>query len=358
MSTLPEPCCRIPVLGGEYPVYVGESVSALIAEAVQRHGRTGKRFAVVSSTVLRLHQERLDAALTGFETLTIEDGEERKTLTSVHQIATVLLERGVRRDSVLVAIGGGMVGDTAGFAASILLRGIDLIHVPTTLLAQVDSSIGGKVGVNHPLGKNLLGSFWPPKAVVSDPRFLATLPEVEVRSGLFEALKAGVIGDPTLFSATADGLDRFEASREEIVRRAVAVKAAIVGSDERESGARRLLNYGHTIGHGIEAAMGYEGITHGDAVGFGMLGANAIAASRGILSDAERARIDGAILAMLPAAPGALDLQRVRASIALDKKFVEGRRVMVLPRRVGDCVVVEDVTEEELDAGVAAALKS
>lgn len=355
-AALPEPSCRIPSSAGEYPVYVADDASAFIGEVVRRHCRSGKRFAVVSSTVLGLHRKRLDAALKGFDTLEIEDGEERKTLTTVHQIATVLLERGVRRDSALVAIGGGMVGDTAGFAASILLRGIGLIQVPTTLLAQVDSSIGGKVGVNHPLGKNLLGSFWPPKAVVSDPDFLETLPKVEVRSGLFEAMKAGVIGDPALFDATAKGLDRFEALREEIVRRAVAVKAAIVGSDERESGTRRLLNYGHTIGHGIETAMGFEGVTHGDAVGFGMLGANAIAAARGILPDAERARIDGAILAMLPAAPAGLGPERIRASTALDKKFVEGHRVMVLPRRVGECVVVDDITDEELISGIEAAL--
>lgn len=357
-ASLPHPSFRIPAAAGEYPVYVAEGATAFLGEIIAQHCRPGRRFAVVSSTVLELHRERLDEALEGFETLAIEDGEERKTLTTVHQIASVLLERRVRRDSIMVAIGGGMVGDTAGFAASILLRGIDLVQVPTTLLSQVDSSIGGKVGVNHPLGKNLLGSFWPPRAVVSDPRFLETLPEVEVRSGLFEAMKAGVIGDPDLFAATAAGPGAFGERRDEIVRRAVAVKARIVGSDEREAGPRRLLNYGHTVGHGIEAAMQYEGITHGDAVGFGMLAANAIAAARGLLPETERICVDDAIRGMLPSAPAGLAPDRVLEAVGLDKKFTDRRRVMVLPVRVGECVVVEDVGDEELVMGIEAALQS
>jgi 3-dehydroquinate synthase len=245
-------------------------------------------------------------------------------------------------------VGGGMLGDTAGFAASIFLRGIDLVHVPTTLLAQVDSSIGGKTAVNHPKGKNLIGSFYPPRAIVSDLDVLDSLPPRERLSGLYEALKGGVIADPSLFEL----FERDTLDLETIVRKAIKVKADIVTADEREADLRRLLNYGHTIAHGIEAAMHYEGITHGEAVAWGMIGANLIAVDRGLLGRDEAARIERTIRAWNPLPLPALNADEVFAATEHDKKNTGTSRVMVFPRRIGDCVVVNDVRAEELRSAI------
>ncbi|HEV7765043.1 MAG TPA: 3-dehydroquinate synthase family protein, partial [Thermoanaerobaculia bacterium] len=208
---------------------------------------------VITSTALR---ERFGEVVANSfaphaDIITIEEGEAHKTFETANDVVTQLLERGAKRDSMAVVVGGGMIGDTAGFAASIFLRGIELVHVPTTLLAQVDSSIGGKLAVNHPKGKNLIGSFFPPRAVVSDTSVLDTLPPRERLSGMYEALKGGVIADPSLFEM----YERGEFDLDEMVRKAIRVKAEIVSADEKEADVRRLLNYGHTIAHGIEAAL-------------------------------------------------------------------------------------------------------
>src|SRR5205814_615202 len=232
------------------------------------------------------------------EIISVEEGEAQKTLATANAIVTQLLDRGAKRDSMAVVVGGGMIGDTAGFAASIFLRGIDLVHVPTTLLAQVDSSLGGKLAVNHEKGKNLIGSFYPPRAVISDTAALASLPRRELLSGVFEALKEGVLGDVELFELLAEP-PNFDVAT--VVRKAIKVKADIVSADEKESDVRRLLNYDHTIGHGIEAALGYEGLTHGEAVAWGMIAANAIAVRRGILAATEARRINDTIRAWKPA---------------------------------------------------------
>jgi 3-dehydroquinate synthase len=246
-----------------------------------------------------------------------------------------------------------MIGDTAGFAASIFLRGIDLVHVPTTLLAQVDSSIGGKTAVNHPKGKNLIGTFHPPRAIITDLSVLATLPPRERLSGLYEALKGGVIADPSLFEMfeRPGALDI-----DEVVRKAIRVKADIVTADEKETDLRRLLNYGHTIAHGIEAALHYQGITHGEAVAWGMIAANAIAVDRGLLPREEAARIDRTILAYQPSPLPRLSREEILAATEHDKKNTGSARVMVFPRRVGECVVRADVTEAEVLRGIDAVL--
>ena len=330
-----------------YPVHVGSGLLEQVATIVRSVSRASTAVVISSPQVHRVVEPRLSS----FEVLFMNDGEQAKTLTTAELLITELIRKGVRRDSVVIAVGGGVVGDTAGFVASIYMRGIDLVHVPTTLLAQVDSSIGGKVAVNHPLGKNLIGSFYPPKAVLCDIDVLSTLPPRELRSGMFEALKTGVIGDPRLFEMVPEGLI------EEIVKRSIDVKASVVSADARESGERRLLNYGHTIGHAIEAALDYEGLTHGDAIAWGMLGANAIAHRRGILSAEERTRIDQAVLGLAPEPATQLDSARVLAALERDKKFTSSRRVMVLPRRVGECVIAEDVSEEEIRYGIDTALQ-
>ena len=248
-----------------------------------------------------------------------------------------------------VVVGGGMIGDTAGFAASIFLRGIDLVHVPTTLLAQVDSSLGGKVAVNHPKGKNLIGAFHPPRAVIADLSVLESLPERERLSGLFEALKCGVIGDPELFALLETAPD-FDV--EQVVLRAIRVKADIVSADEKEADLRRLLNYGHTIGHGIEAALRYEQLTHGEAVAWGMIAANAVAGRRGLLDAATRQRIDDAIRAWKPAPLPPLSAEDVLSATEHDKKNTGSARIMVLPEQIGRCAVTE-VTEEEIRFGIS-----
>src|SRR5437763_277388 len=284
-----------------YPIYVGRGLIENVGSLVQPRGRV---FVITSAALRDRFGERVAASFRDAVVLTMEEGEAHKNLDTVNDLVTQLLECGAKRDSLAVVVGGGVVGDTAGFAAAIFLRGIDLVHVPTTLLAQVDSSLGGKLAVNHEKGKNLIGSFYPPCAVVSDLAVLDSLPPRERLSGLFEALKGGVIGDPDLFDLLARP-PYFDV--DDVVRRAIRVKAEIVSADEKEADLRRLLNYGHTIAHGIEAALGYRDLTHGEAVAWGMIGANAIAVRRGILGDSVRARIDSAIRAWRPSPPPALD---------------------------------------------------
>jgi 3-dehydroquinate synthase len=330
-----------------YPVFVARGAIDLVGSLVRPRGRV---FVITSTALRERFGERVAASFSPrAEVLTIEEGEGNKTLETANAVVTQLLERGAKRDSMAVVVGGGMIGDTAGFAVSIFLRGIDLVHVPTTLLAQVDSSLGGKLAVNHAKGKNLIGSFFPPRAVVADTALLDTLPPRERLSGMYEALKGGVIADPELFAMfEGDALDL-----DELVRRAIRVKAEIVSADEKEADVRRLLNYGHTIAHGIEAALHYEGLTHGEAVAWGMIGANAIAVRRGLLDAAEAERIERTILRHEPSPIPPLDRGAVLEATEHDKKNTGSARVMVFPRRVGECVVVGDVTEEEIAFGIA-----
>ena len=331
-----------------HPVFVDRGLIDRAGTLVRPRGRV---FVVTSQALRERFGERVAASFDGSaEVIAVEEGESRKTLETANQIITELLERGAKRDSMAVVVGGGMIGDTAGFAASIFLRGIDLVHVPTTLLAQVDSSIGGKLAVNHPKGKNLIGSFYPPRAVISDTAVLDTLPPREKLSGMYEALKGGVIADPSLFAM----FEEHSSDVDEIVRKAIRVKAEIVSADEKEADLRRLLNYGHTIAHGIEAALHYEGMTHGEAVAWGMIGANAIAARRGLLPREEASRIEKVILDYEPSPLPSLDRAEVLAATEHDKKNTGTSRVMVFPRKVGECVVVSDVTEEEISFGIDA----
>jgi 3-dehydroquinate synthase len=337
------PFLTIAQASAAYPVFVGRGLIGRVGELIRARGKV---FVITSPA---LHQ-RFGKVVEGAEMLFIQEGEKYKTLETANDVVTQLLDHGAKRDAMAVVVGGGMIGDTAGFAASIFLRGIDLVHVPTTLLAQVDSSIGGKLAVNHPKGKNLIGSFYPPRAVIADTAVLDTLPPRERLSGMYEALKGGIIADPSLFAL----FEQASFDVDDMVRKAIRVKAEIVSADEKEADLRRLLNYGHTIAHGIEAALHYEGITHGEAVAWGMIGANAIAVRRGLLSRDEAARIERTILSYDPAKPPQLDRNEVLAATEHDKKNTGSTRVMVFPRKVGECVVVSDVTEEEIAYGIAA----
>ena len=354
-----DPFITISQASAAYPVYVGRSILGRTGSMLAPRGRV---FVITSDALQSRFGKRIAESFhPAADIITMREGETHKTVATAEQIVTELLAKGARRDSMAVVAGGGMIGDTAGFAASIFLRGIDLVHVPTTLLAQVDSSLGGKLAVNHARGKNLIGSVFPPRAVISDTSVLTTLPDRELLSGIYEALKGGIIGDPSLFELfeSSRGLivARESATIDTMVRKAIQVKAAIVSADEREADLRRLLNYGHTIAHGIEAAMHYEGITHGEAVAWGMIGANAIAVKRGLLARDEAGRIERAIRVYDPAPLPKLDRKQILAATEHDKKNTGTSRVMVFPRTVGDCVVVNDVTEKEIRYGVDAVLK-
>jgi len=269
-----------------------------------------------------------------------DDAESAKRLSTVEKVARQLVRAGADRRSALVAVGGGVVGDVAGFVAATYLRGVRLVHVPTTLVAQVDSSIGGKTGVNIPEGKNLVGAFYPPKLVVVDPELLRTLPPREYRSGLYEVIKYGVIADRALFEYLARHmpalLRRDAAALDWVIPRCIRIKARVVQRDERESGLRQILNFGHTLGHALEAATCYRRFLHGEAVACGMCAATMLAILRKRISIREAAAIISLIqeVGPVPRVPdlSASDLRQVLAS---DKKSRGGRVQWVLPTRAG-----------------------
>jgi 3-dehydroquinate synthase len=289
----------------------------------------------------------------------IPDGERAKTLRTVANLYSECQRRGLDRSSAIIAIGGGVVGDVAGFAAATYLRGVTLVQVPTTLLAQVDSAIGGKVGVNLPTGKNLVGAFHAPSLVVCDPDVLSTLPAREFRAGLYEVVKYGVIADRRLFQTVQSKLPRIFARDPELLTSIVAsccrIKAHVVTSDERESGLRRILNFGHTVGHALEALTRYRRFRHGEAIGYGMLAAARISAMRGLLRADEETRLADLIRNM-GALPKVGDLRASDALdvIARDKKVVNGRLHFVLARGLGATEIVADVRAAELRTAMTA----
>ena len=275
-------------------------------------------------------------------------GESRKRLSEVESLAEQMVAAGADRSSVVIAMGGGIVNDVAGFLAAIFMRGIPVIQVPTTLLAQVDAAVGGKTGVNLASGKNLLGSFHQPLAVLIDPDVLRTLPEREYRAGLYEVIKCGVIRDAGLFEA----LDRCAPAvlrqdpetLERIIAAAVRIKAEVVSADERESGLRRILNFGHTFGHALEAETKYERLLHGEAVAWGMRVAAALAERIGKLAPADSAAIHAVLDRYGPIPPlDGIVAQNLAARLRNDKKTVQGALHFVLPVRIGEADVVSGV---------------
>ena len=337
-------------------ILIGDGTADQIPTILDAHGIGARRFIVSNPVVWRLHGERLRADLGGQEPILISDGERFKNLQSVSRIYEALIRAGADRGCVIVAVGGGVIGDTAGFAAATYLRGVTLVHVPTTLLAQVDSSIGGKVGVNHALGKNLIGAFHQPALVIIDPALLATLPRREFRSGLYEVVKYGMIASRDLFDRVAQHTKGIFARDPAVLGPAIVescrIKADVVSKDERESGLRRILNYGHTIGHALEAITKYRRFRHGEAIAYGMLGAADLAVSRGALADRERQALVQLITQLGPL-PSVADLRIADAleAVKRDKKVVHGRLHFVIAIEIGATMTVDDVTEAEL-AGV------
>jgi 3-dehydroquinate synthase len=335
------PTIQIKSSAGSYDFYCSRGAIAQAAKRIKRLSDATGIFVLSSPQVWRHWGGVLASALPGAKRpILFDDRESSKRLSTVEEISRNLIRSGADRHAVLVAAGGGVVGDVAGFAAATYLRGVRLVHIPTTLVAQVDSSIGGKTGVNLPEGKNLVGAFYPPKLILADPDMLDTLPHREFRSGLYEVVKYGVIADAELFQflerRMSAVLRRDSAALAWIIPRCAAIKARVVDKDEREGGLRQILNFGHTIGHALEAVTGYRRFLHGEAIGWGMIAATLVAVATGKLRDAQAIRIIRLVASVGPL-PG---LGKIRASqlrpiLAGDKKARGGRVRWVLPRRIG-----------------------
>jgi len=333
---------RIDSTRGRYVVVCSRGSVFRASELIGEPSRRSGIFFLSSPRVWNYWGRKLTAKSRGQRSATIlfDDSEPAKRLATVEKIARALVSLGADRDATLLAVGGGVVGDVAGFVAASYLRGVRLIHVPTTLVAQVDSAIGGKTGVNLPEGKNLVGAFYPPELVIADPDVLSTLPHRQYRAGLYEIIKYGVIADPALFRYLERNmlalLRRDRAALEYVIPRCIRVKAMVVGKDERESGLRQILNFGHTLGHALETATGYKKFLHGEAVGHGMIFATLLALAIGHLGVKDAARIIGLILSVgpLPRIPS-LSNSELRSLMLSDKKVHAGEIGWVLPSVIG-----------------------
>jgi 3-dehydroquinate synthase len=336
-----------------YPIQIGAGHLARLGELLDETGFSRRRIVVSSPTVWRLHGPQVSAALPDAPVVLVPDGERNKHLRTVERVYDALVQHGTDRGAGIVAVGGGVLGDTAGFAAATFLRGLAIAQVPTTLLAQVDSAVGGKVGVNHQLGKNLIGAFHQPRQVVIDPLVLATLPRREFRAGLYEVIKYGMTSSPDLFDrvvrTTREIFKRTPDALVPIIAQSCRMKGAVVAEDERESGPRRVLNFGHTAGHAIEAVTRYRRFRHGEAVGYGMLVAAEVAVGRGRLDTADRDAL-AALIGRLGPLPAIADLSAgaIVAATRRDKKVVSGCLHFVLATGIGRWEIADDVSEGEL----------
>ena len=319
-----------------------------------------KLFVVTVSAVRRKWGKKLTDSLTGsgFEPRLIEmpEGERFKRLATVEELAEKLVKMGADRNAVIVAFGGGVAGDVGGFLASLFMRGVDVVQVPTTVLAQVDASIGGKTGVNLKAGKNLIGTFHQPRVVLIDPQVLSTLPEREYRAGLYEALKCGVIGNPDLFAAFEKEREKIDArdpaTVEYLITESVRLKAHVVSVDEKENGLRRILNFGHTVGHALEAETNYKALLHGEAVAWGMVAAARIAVMVGALDSKSTDRITNATLGLGRLPTIEVRGQNIVQRLQSDKKTKNGKVHFVLPTEIGKVDIVNNVPAETVLAAV------
>ncbi|MDQ7095761.1 3-dehydroquinate synthase [Desulfosporosinus sp. PR] len=339
----------------KYPVYLGTSLEELGAYLPALPEKVEHILIISHQKVLDLYGGRLMKGLGDYRVnlLVVPAGEAEKSLERLSQLTTAALGYGADRKTLVIALGGGVIGDLAGFFASVFMRGVRLIQVPTTLLAQVDSSIGGKVAVNHPAGKNILGAFHPPQAVWTDFTTLESLPWLEVENGLAESIKHALIADPGLFNFFETQVDSIKQRDPLIwrtmVTRSSSVKVKIVSQDEREQGIRGLLNLGHSFGHALETEMNYRGVTHGQGVSIGIVAAAHLAGAKGFISLAEVERIKqllrnyGLPIAIPGQNPQAL-LQRMQA----DKKNQGGRKILILPQGIGNAVISQDCTDNEI----------
>lgn len=340
-----------------YPIYIGADLLSRNFDLTPF--LPGPAALIVSNeTVAPLYLDKLLGLLPNHKVrhFLLRDGEAYKNLQSVSQILDELAQSGAGRDTTVIALGGGVVGDIAGFAAACYMRGVPFIQVPTTLLAQVDSSVGGKTGVNHERGKNLIGAFYQPQLVLIDTDTLSTLPDREMSAGLAEVIKHGALADAGFFTWLEDNIDglmaRDPGALSIAIRRCCEIKAAVVAEDEREHGRRALLNFGHTFGHAIENSLGYGEWLHGEAVAAGML----MAAQLSGLPGDELQRLQSLLRsARLPLAPPRIGAERMRSAMGMDKKVQASRLRFVLLRQLGDAYVEANVDEEKLAAVLAQA---
>ncbi len=356
---------KVQTPSAKYSVYAGTGLLDSLGQRVARtlaerdgltrgDARLPKRvFVLTSPEIWSLWSKRFVASFqTELVVLMLEAGERHKTLDSVEKLLRQMAKEGGDRSSLLIAFGGGIVGDVGGFLAAIFMRGIDYIQVPTTFLAQVDSSVGGKTGVNLPEGKNLVGAFHHPLAVFADMELLSTLPERELRAGLFESVKAGIIRDRALVRFMEDNaaaiLAGNPAALEKVIVASIRIKAEVVGKDEHEGGLRMILNLGHTLGHAIESVTGYKQLLHGEAIGWGLIAALYLGWKRGSITEPQFERLMRLIYLYGPLPALKINAQKLVDASAKDKKHRGNRRRFVLPVGIGDAAVVEDVTEAEL----------
>lgn len=343
-----------------YPIYIGEHLlgdSKLLLQHIP-----GSNVLVVSNeTVAPLYLDKTLGMLAGkhVETCILPDGEQYKNMDTLNRIYDVLLGKKLDRNSTIVALGGGVIGDMAGFAAASYQRGVHLVQIPTTLLAQVDSSVGGKTAVNHPLGKNMIGAFYQPRAVIADTATLHTLPDRELSAGIAEVIKYGLIRDLPFFDWLTQNMDKLLQREASALAYAIEVscrnKAEVVAADEKESGQRALLNLGHTFGHAIEAGLGYGNWLHGEAVAAGMCMASLMSKQLGWISQQDADRITAMIRqAGLPAhAPTELSIERFMELMSVDKKVMDGVLRLVLLKDIGHAVITDDYTSQQLAAAIS-----
>jgi 3-dehydroquinate synthase len=350
---------RVETPSAKYDVVAGSGLVETLARRIERvAGKLPRRvFVLTSAPIWGLWGEVFQASFAEPPiVLFLPPGEENKTIKNVESLLREMARAGGDRGSLLIAFGGGIVGDVGGFLASIFMRGIPYVQVPTTFLAQVDSSVGGKTGVNLPEGKNLVGSFYHPLAVFADIGVLATLPERELRAGLMESVKAGIIRDRALVRYMEEHADevlgRDPKALEKVIAASIRMKAGVVNQDERERGLRMILNLGHTVGHALEQATGYKTLLHGEAVGWGIVAALHLARQRGTISRAQFERLENLIHLYGPLPALKLRVPKVVGATVGDKKNVGGVTRFVLPVGIGDAGVVEDVTPAELEAAV------
>jgi len=334
---------RVKSSAGAYSAECGRGALARLNRAIDVLGDSTGTFILSSPRVWHACGHAIAARIRRKDVravLLFDDAESAKRLATVESIARQLVRAGADRRAIVVAVGGGVVGDVAGFAAAAYLRGVRLVHVPTTVVAQVDSAIGGKTGVDLPEGKNLVGAFYPPSAVIADSELLATLPHREYRSGLYEVIKYGVIADRKLFEflerRMAGVLRRDAAALDWIIPQCLAIKARVVSADEREGGVRQILNFGHTMGHALEVATGYRRFLHGEAIGWGMIYATCLSLAAGRLGERDAGRIIRLVASVGPLPGlGNIRMAQLRAFMAGDKKARDGRVLWVLARNIG-----------------------
>jgi 3-dehydroquinate synthase len=338
-----------------YPIYIGKSL--LSDQALFDQHLTSKQVLVVTNdTVGPLYLSTLEKRLTNvdYDTIVIPDGEIYKSLDSFNQVISKLMEKKYSRTCILIALGGGVIGDLTGFAAACYQRGVKFIQVPTTLLAQVDSSVGGKTAVNHPLGKNMIGAFHQPCAVYADTETLSTLPDREFSAGLAEVIKYGIIRDTKFFDWLENNIElimkRDDESMEYTIERSCINKAEVVAEDERESGIRAILNLGHTFGHAIETALNYKGWLHGEAVGCGMLMAADLSMRLGLIDQTKVDRIKSILeRTSLPTKIHKdVTLEQMLDNMKVDKKSRDGVLYLILLNDIGEAIITSDYTEQAL----------